>query len=202
MEDTIRTYSRCMVSSLIFSSLLACSSMSYAYTDEEYSISSDSEPMYDPPIYDDSDMGDNSVKHAKKTHRRHAMNGSNYLVFNPRTHTLTAYSGSGSVVRSFQASGGRNYCPDIHRGCHTPTGTFHVLAERGADCRSSRYPVGKGGAPMPYCMFFTQFYAIHGSYEVPNYNASHGCIRVHPSTAKWLMNHFVEIGTMVKVLSY
>jgi len=201
MENIHRYDTRCMVSSLLLSGLLTFSSMSHAYMDNDISVPSDSVPMNDPPINDDTnDFGIYSVKHAKKTHIQRGERNS--VVFNPKTHTLTAYDASGSVVRTFKASGGRNYCPDIHRPCHTPTGTFHVLSEQGPACRSSRYPVGRGGSPMPYCMFFTQFYAIHGSYEVPNYNASHGCIRVQPPTAKWLMNNFVHIGTTVRVMSY
>jgi len=109
---------------------------------------------------------------------------------------------NGHVVKSGKASGGSNYCADIKRSCHTPVGTYHVISMGGAGCQSSRYPVGKGGAKMPYCMFFTSLYAIHGSYEVPNYNASHGCIRVIPSDAKWLENNFVRIGTTVIVEPY
>lgn len=55
---------------------------------------------------------------------------------------------------------------------------------------------------MPYCMFFRGNYAIHGSPDVPNYNASHGCIRVLPSAARWLSRNFIRIGTTVIVRSY
>jgi lipoprotein-anchoring transpeptidase ErfK/SrfK len=51
-------------------------------------------------------------------------------------------------------------------------------------------------------MFFSQYYAIHGSYEVPNYNASHGCVRVKPSDAKWLSSNFISIGTKVVIQPY
>ena len=124
------------------------------------------------------------------------------FVFNPRTASWAAINHHGKVIRTGRASGGRNYCPDIHRGCHTPTGTYTIHSKGGPGCRSSRYPVGRGGAEMPYCMFFTKYYAIHGSYEVPNYNASHGCIRVRPSDAQWLSAHFIRIGTRVVVKSY
>lgn len=126
----------------------------------------------------------------------------NTFVFNPRTLQWKAVSDSGKVVRSGRASGGKGYCPDIKRSCRTPTGTYHVISEGGPGCRSSRYPVGKGGAPMPYCMFFSKYYAIHGSPDVPNYNASHGCIRVHPSDARWLNHNFVHVGTKVVVQPY
>jgi len=124
------------------------------------------------------------------------------FTYNPRTLTWTATSSNGKIIRTGRGSGGKHYCPDIHRSCRTPTGTFHVRSKGGAGCKSSRYPVGRGGAPMPYCMFFSKYYAVHGSYDVPNYNASHGCIRVHPSDARWLSSNFMSIGTRVVVKPY
>ncbi len=126
----------------------------------------------------------------------------NTVVFSPRNHTWTAINDSGHVVRSGSASGGAGYCKDIHRSCRTPVGTYSVWSKGSASCRSSRYPLPHGGARMPYCMFFSKYYAIHGSDDVPNYNASHGCIRVHPSDAYWLSKNFVHIGTTVKVKPY
>ena len=46
--------------------------------------------------------------------------------------------------------------------------------------------IGKGGAKMPYCMFYDGGYAIHGSYEVQGYHASHGCVRTYIEDARWL----------------
>ena len=126
----------------------------------------------------------------------------NTFIFYPSKLKWTAVNGNGSVVRSGKASGGSGYCRDIRRSCRTPVGTYHVISEGGPDCRSSRYPLGGGGAKMPYCMFFSKYYAIHGSYELPNYNASHGCIRVRPADAKWLQQNFVRIGTTVVVKPY
>jgi lipoprotein-anchoring transpeptidase ErfK/SrfK len=127
---------------------------------------------------------------------------SNKFVFSPRTLQWQAINADGHVVRSGHGSGGRGYCPDIKRSCRTPSGTYTVFAKNGPNCHSSRYPVGKGGAPMPYCMFFSKYYAIHGSPDVPNRNASHGCIRVVPSDARWLNQNFVHIGTKVVVKPY
>lgn len=126
----------------------------------------------------------------------------NTFVYNPKTLVWKAINDSGKVVRTGKGSGGSSYCPDIHRGCRTPSGVYSVISKGGPGCRSSRYPVGRGGAPMPYCMFFSRYYAIHGSYEVPNRNASHGCVRVHPGDARWLSNNFVRIGTKVVIQSY
>lgn len=127
---------------------------------------------------------------------------SNTFIFNPRSLSWKAVNHNGKVIRSGKASGGSGYCRDIRRSCRTPSGTYRIISKRGADCRSSRYPLGGGGAKMPYCMFFSKYYAIHGSYDVPNYNASHGCIRVRPHDAYWLHRNFIKIGTKVVVKPY
>lgn len=126
----------------------------------------------------------------------------NTFVFSPRTLRWKAINDNGKVVRSGRGSGGRHYCKDIKRSCRTPTGTFRIISKRGSGCRSSRYPLGRGGAPMPYCMFFSKYYAIHGSPDVPNYNASHGCVRVKTHDARWLHKNFIRIGTKVIIKSY
>lgn len=126
---------------------------------------------------------------------------SNTFIFNPRTRIWKAVK-NGKVIKSGKASGGRGYCRDVGRSCRTPSGTYSVLSKGGVSCRSSRYPVGRGGAKMPYCMFFSKYYAVHGSYDVPNYNASHGCIRVQPDAARWLNQNFMHIGSTVIVKSY
>jgi lipoprotein-anchoring transpeptidase ErfK/SrfK len=126
----------------------------------------------------------------------------NTFIFNPNTLSWKAVNENGKVVRTGRASGGKHYCHDTRRGCKTPSGVFRIISKGGPGCVSSRYPLGKGGAPMPWCMFFSKYYAIHGSYDVPNHNASHGCIRVTPSDARWLSHHFVRIGTKVIVRPY
>lgn len=127
---------------------------------------------------------------------------SDTFVFNPKKLNWVAISNSGKVVKSGKASGGSGYCSDVRRSCRTPSGVYNVTSKGSASCQSSRYPVGRGGAKMPYCMFFSKYYAIHGSYDVPNHNASHGCIRVRPADAKWLSKNFIKIGTTVVVKPY
>lgn len=126
----------------------------------------------------------------------------NTFIYNPKTLTWKAINNRGKVVRTGRGSAGSNYCPDIGRRCRTPTGTYHIISKRGASCRSSRYPRPKGGAPMPYCMFFSKNYAIHGSNDLPNRNASHGCVRVRTSDARWLSNNFLSVGSKVIIQSY
>lgn len=150
-------------------------------------------------------------KRAESSKKRHGggfpsqrpATGNRVFIFSLGMHQWGAYDENGRLVQTGRASGGRGYCPDIHRGCHTPVGTFHVMSKGSAGCKSTRYPVRRngnnGGAPMPYCMFFTTNFAVHGSPDVPNYNASHGCVRVLPSAAQWLSSNFMRIGTTVIV---
>lgn len=102
-----------------------------------------------------------------------------------------AYDAQGSLVNWGPISGGKGYCPDLGRGCRTATGKFEVYTKQGAGCVSTKFPIGRGGAPMPYCMFFHRGFALHGSYDIPGYNASHGCVRMFVTDAKWLNQEFV-----------
>lgn len=135
---------------------------------------------------------------------RNNMVAAKKFVFDPKRLTWTAYDHYGNVVASGRASGGRGYCPDVKRRCRTPVGSFTIYAKRGANCVSSKYPLNprQPRAKMPYCMFFHRGFAIHGSYHVPNYNASHGCIRVQPADARWLHSNFLDYGTRVIVKPY
>jgi hypothetical protein len=132
----------------------------------------------------------------------HHSGGRNIINIDLGNLSWEAYDYSGNFVRSGRVSGGKEYCPDIHRGCRTPTGTFTIYRKGGSSCKSSRFPVGKGGAPMPYCMFFKGGYALHGSYQVPDFNASHGCVRMIPSDAQWLNHNFVQPGSTRVKISY
>lgn len=128
--------------------------------------------------------------------------GKSVFVFNPHTLRWYAYNREGNLVASGHGSGGKDYCKDIQEPCRTPVGTFYVHSFGGADCLSGPYPGHEEGFPMPYCMHTTGDFAIHGFSNVPNYNASHGCIRVSPSTAKWLQDNVIEYGTKVIVMPY
>jgi lipoprotein-anchoring transpeptidase ErfK/SrfK len=133
-----------------------------------------------------------------------ASTGSKTFIFSPRVHQWAVYDGSGKKVRSGVGNGGANYCRDIKRGCHTPTGNFSIIAKRGASCKSSLYPIKKGkrgGAHMPYCSFFSKNYAIHGYAHLTNANVSHGCIRVHTGDAAWIQS-YLPMGSRVIVKSY
>tara|TARA_B100000678_G_scaffold111829_1_gene93525 strand:+ start:846 stop:1406 length:561 start_codon:yes stop_codon:yes gene_type:complete len=129
--------------------------------------------------------------------------GKKVFIFDPKATAWAAYDANGNRVQTGSASGGKDFCEDTGRGCRTVTGTFRVYSKKGPDCTSSLYPIETGGgARMPYCMHFSGGYSIHAAYDVPNYNASHGCVRVLPSAARWLNEDFMDIGTTVIVKPY
>lgn len=129
--------------------------------------------------------------------------GHKVFVFDPKATAWAAYDADGRRIKTGRASGGKHYCADVGRACKTTTGMFKVYSKGGANCKSGKYPLETGGgAPMPYCMHFNGGYALHGSYHVPDHNASHGCVRLLPSAAKWLSENFIDVGTTVIVKPY
>ncbi len=124
------------------------------------------------------------------------------IIFDQSDLAWGAYDSNGDLVRWGPAAGGKDYCADVGRGCRTVTGTFTVYSKRGEGCVSSKFPIGKGGAPMPHCMFFHGGYALHGSPTVPGYNASHGCVRLFNEDARWLNQEFVDVGSTKVIVRY
>ena len=85
-------------------------------------------------------------------------------------------------------------------GRRTPTGHFRVL-EKDIDHISSRYPEPNGGAEMHYMLRLTDYgIAMHLGY-VPNYPASHGCIRLENGFAQ-KMYRWADVGTPVLIKGY
>jgi len=72
---------------------------------------------------------------------------------------------------------------------------FRVYNKEDHKCVSDIFPIGKGGAKMPWCMFFYKGFALHGSDDIPGYRASHGCVRMFIRDAEWLNKNFVDIST-------
>lgn len=104
-----------------------------------------------------------------------------------------AYGTDGKMVKWGPISSGKNYCRDVKRACITVTGIFYIYHKKDKTCESNIFPVGEGGAKMPYCMFLYRGFALHGSDEVPGYRDSHGCIRLFTQDAKWLNEDFIEL---------
>lgn len=102
-----------------------------------------------------------------------------------------AYDLEGHLVKWGPISSGRDKCSDSNNSCRTMTGIFHFFSKENEKCRSNVFPIGKGGAKMPYCMYFHKGFALHGSDDIPGYRASHGCIRMFTQDALWLNHNFV-----------
>ena len=82
-------------------------------------------------------------------------------------------------------------------GRRTPPGHYHVL-EKERYHVSSKYPEPHGGAVMNYMLRLTDYgVAMHLGY-VPNYPASHGCIRLENGFAQ-KMYAWAPVGTPVLV---
>lgn len=128
--------------------------------------------------------------------------GKPVFIYDPAQLSWAVYNGSGELLRTGPGSSGSDYCRDLGRSCHTPSGTFHIYSKAGPEYRSKIFPLPHGGAPMPYAMFFHGGYAVHGSYSVPSFNASHGCVRVTPSDAAWLNQNVLTYGSTVIVKPY
>ncbi len=128
--------------------------------------------------------------------------GSKKIIVDLKQLAWGAYDSNGELLNWGPVSAGKGWCPDIQMKCRTPTGEFTIERKGGASCKSGKFPIPDGGAPTPYCMFFKGGYALHGSYDVPGYHASHGCVRLLVEDAKWLNQQFVEIGTKVTILPY
>lgn len=103
-----------------------------------------------------------------------------------------AYDEHGQLVKWGPISSGQDKCSDSSNSCRTLTGIFRVFSKENKHCISNAFPAGKGGARMPYCMFFHKGYALHGSEDIPGYRASHGCVRMFTQDAKWLNENFVQ----------
>ena len=106
-----------------------------------------------------------------------------------------AYDPQGLLVKWGPISSGSDRCSDNSSPtCRTMTGIFELFSKEDIRCKSNVFPVGKGGAKMPYCMYFHKGLALHGSADIPGYRASHGCVRMFTGDAKWLNQEWVVIG--------
>lgn len=120
--------------------------------------------------------------------------GEKVVVVDPSIHEWGAYDPDGTLVNSGIATAGNSWCKDIRRSCRTKVGSFRVYSLGSKGCKSSKFPIPRGGAPMPYCMFFNGGQALHGSApgNVIRANVSHGCVRLKVKDAEWLRFNFVE----------
>ena len=107
-----------------------------------------------------------------------------------------------SKQRACAYEGGRPaFCGNISSGKpghRTPTGRFRVL-EKDVDHVSSKYPEPNGGAKMHYMLRLTSGGIAMHLGHVPNYPASHGCIRMQNGFAQ-RMYRWASVGTPVRVV--
>lgn len=106
-----------------------------------------------------------------------------------------AYDAQGHLVKWGPIASGSTKCSDSNKVCLTLTGMFRVYNKEDHKCVSDIFPIGKGGAKMPWCMFFHKGFALHGSDDIPGYRASHGCVRMFVQDAEWLNKNFVDMST-------
>lgn len=130
--------------------------------------------------------------------------GEKVVVVDPNVHAWGAYDREGKLVKGGIATAGGNFCEDIGRPCRTASGSFRVQSLGDGMCKSKIYPKPNGGGLMPYCMFFHNGMAMHGSLDgaVVEDNISHGCVRMRIPDAEWLRYNFVSVGTKVVVKPY
>lgn len=102
---------------------------------------------------------------------------------------LTAWNG-GKKVRSFSISTGKRRTPTI-------VGSFAVQSKfRSTRMRGEGYDVPN----VPYVMYFSGGYALHGAYWHNDFGTpvSHGCVNMRVSSARWLYN-WADVGTPVVI---
>jgi lipoprotein-anchoring transpeptidase ErfK/SrfK len=153
----------------------------------------------------DRDETNETVSYHSKSSRLPSIlpnNSEKLILVDPKVHRWGAYSSDGKLIRSGLATSGSDWCGDIDRPCRTKSGVFRIYSLGDSKCVSNKYPIGEGGAPMPYCMYFNGGQGLHGSREVAEDNLSHGCVRVSVSDARWIRFNFATYGTKVIVKPY
>jgi len=106
------------------------------------------------------------------------INAGKHIVIDLTKQEAYAYE-NGKLVMSGWVSTGKP-------GHRTPRGRFKIL-EKDLNHVSSKYPEPNGGARMDYMMRLTSGgIAMHLGY-VPNYPASHGCIRMQNGFAQRML---------------
>ena len=72
-----------------------------------------------------------------------APSGKKMIIYSPALNAWAAYGPVGNIIRWGPASSGQNWCPDLGRPCHTPSGNFKIYEKRTSfiisSCLSSSY---------------------------------------------------------------
>lgn len=186
----------------MFALLTSCASTS---SDQSMRMSDNDTPNTNLPLYHGQapySLSYNEEKFAQRLPQNIDGNGKTILV-DPKVFAWGAYD-DGKLVRAGIATAGAEYCPDEGKPCKTHSGTYRIFKIGGEECVSRTYPIGKGGALMPYCMFFRNGESLHGSPDqmMAEANISHGCVHMRIPDAEWLSTNFASVGTKVVVLPY
>lgn len=98
------------------------------------------------------------------------------IVIDKSTQTMTVDSDEGQYQWPVSTA---------RRGYSTPSGSFRPYS-----LQTMHYSKKYDNSPMPYSIFFTGGFAIHGTPHVGNLGrpASHGCVRLHPENARTLFS--------------
>jgi len=85
-------------------------------------------------------------------------------------------------------------------GKFTPTGLFHVQV-----MKRMQYSTLYNNAPMPFSIFFSGNFAIHGTTQIDRLGtpASAGCVRLHPDNAETLYRLIQKVGrseTLIEIV--
>ena len=110
-----------------------------------------------------------------------------WIQINLSTQKLIAWEGEKQVY-AVVISTGKKQTPTI-------TGLFEIQSKH----KSSRMKGDDYDIPdVPYTMYYSGSYAIHGAYWHHNFGTriSHGCVNLAPNHAKWLFN-WASVGTPV-----
>jgi len=114
------------------------------------------------------------------------------ILVNLSQQRATAYE-NGRAVFSGNISSGKASRP-------TPTGSFRVL-EKDINHVSSSWPKPRGGAKMHYMLRVTGYGIAMHLGRVPNYPASHGCIRMQNGFAQ-KMYRWASVGTPIRIVGH
>jgi lipoprotein-anchoring transpeptidase ErfK/SrfK len=181
-----------MLTVVVFSCLTACSNMPSNQSGYKYSYNEDTTRF-------NADFGSRLPEQMDTS-------GKKLVLVDPKVHAWGAYDADGKLVRAGMATAGGSTCPPDadEADCRTGQGTFHITSLGGEDCASKTYPRPKGGGLMPYCMFFNNGQALHGSPDpiVVEDNVSHGCVRMRIQDAEWMRYNFAQVGMKVVVEPY
>jgi lipoprotein-anchoring transpeptidase ErfK/SrfK len=122
-------------------------------------------------------------------HSRQSSGGGRWIEVDTSRQQLVAWN-NGRIDRIFNVSTGKRSTP-------TPSGTYSVQSKyRSTSMQGAGYYV----PDVPYAMFYSGGYALHGAYWHNNFGTrmSHGCVNLGVRQARWLYN-WAPVGTTVVV---